>query len=355
MSEAAEPSSPLFVGEDRRYAPGGGSLASVAAHGTLNGAPATWQVPEEVPVAILFNTISYAVMMATPADLEDFAVGFALSEGIVASASDISAVLVLPSGEGFAVDLSVAEARINRARMARRALEGRTGCGLCGIAEMADAIRMPAGRLAAARLDPVAVTKAFDSLPSFQPMNAVNRTVHGAAWCDHTGRIEVAREDVGRHNALDKLIGALARIGTDYGDGFALMSSRCSFELVQKCAIAGIGGLATVSAPTALALSLAREAGVQLAARAKAGVMIFERDDEPMDTKDMLRMANQIAEAFNAYPEQEAVDETAKHIRSFWDPRMRAKLASHLAAGGAGLSALALKAAQALPPARSAG
>ena len=254
------------------------ALASVAARGTLNGAPAVWQLPEEVPVALLFNSESHAVMMATPADLEDLAIGFALSEGIIACSAHVAGLLVLPSGQGYAADLSVPREKLNRSRMAARTLEGRTGCGLCGITEMADAIRMPEGRLRPVAFDPASIARAFAALPEHQPMNAVNRTVHAAAWCDPSGGILLAREDVGRHNALDKLIGALARAGTDTAQGFVLMSSRCSFELVQKCALAGIGALATVSAPTALALGLAQAAGLRLAALSKGGVMIFDQE-----------------------------------------------------------------------------
>jgi FdhD protein len=230
-----------------------------------------------VPVAILINSQSYAVMMATPADLQDFGTGFALSEGLVKSAAHIRNVLIMPSGDGFAADLAIDEDNIIRERMVSRSLEGRVGCGLCGIEEMEDAIRMPKGKVKSPALDPAAVARAFDALPQHQPMNAANRTVHAAAWCKRDGTIVLAREDVGRHNALDKLIGAMARAGTSR-DGFVLMSSRCSFELVQKCALAGIGALATVSAPTALAYRLAREAGLQLAAMSKQGVMIFDGD-----------------------------------------------------------------------------
>jgi FdhD protein len=238
----------------------------------------TWAVPEEVPLAILFNSQNYAVMMGTPADLEDFAVGFALAEGIVARAADIEATLVLPSERGYAIDIALPEAKLNRTRMAKRSLEGRVGCGLCGIEDIKDAIRMPAGKVPDVPLSPQAVARAYEDLPKFQPMSAVNRTVHAATWCSANGQILQSREDVGRHNALDKLIGALARNGTDIHTGFVLMSSRCSFELVQKCAIAGIGALATVSAPTALALSLAREAHLKLAALSHRGVMIFDED-----------------------------------------------------------------------------
>ncbi|PZF78211.1 formate dehydrogenase accessory sulfurtransferase FdhD [Aestuariivirga litoralis] len=255
---------------------------SIAAHGilhTLAGDEETiWQVPEEVPLAVQFNSQSYAVMMGTPADFEDFAIGFAIAEGLIAKASDVTAVLVLPTEQGYAIDLSVPEEKINRDRMAKRSLEGRTGCGLCGIEDMKDAIRMPSRRLPAVALSPQAVARAYEQLPAHQPMSRVNRTVHAAAWCSVDGEILLSREDVGRHNALDKLIGALAREGRDLGQGFVLMSSRCSFELVQKCAIAGIGALATVSAPTALALSLARQAHLKLAALAGRGVMIFDRD-----------------------------------------------------------------------------
>jgi len=259
-----------------------GAQTSIPVTGTLHGlagpSRVTWQVPEEAPIAILFNSENYAVMMATPADLDDFAVGFALAEGIVASAGDIRAVLKLPAAQGLALDLSVDETKLNRARMAKRSLEGRVGCGLCGIEDIKDAIRMPGRPVPQVTMAPEAVARAYLTLPAHQPMSRVNRTVHAAAWCSVDGAILLSREDVGRHNALDKLIGALARAGTNLSDGFVLMSSRCSFELVQKCAIAGVGALATVSAPTALALSLAKQAHLKLAALAQSGVMIFDEE-----------------------------------------------------------------------------
>ncbi len=237
-----------------------------------------WSLPEEVPVALQINSAPYAVMMATPADLQDFAIGFALSEGLVKQVSHVGNVLVMPSGDGFTADIAIDEHHIIRERMISRSIEGRVGCGLCGVEDMADAIRMPNGKLATVHLAPEIVGRAFEQLPEYQPMNAVNRTVHAAAWCNADGDIQLAREDVGRHNALDKLIGAMAQAGTSPRDGFVVMSSRCSFELVQKCAIAGIGALATVSAPTALAYRLAKEAGLSLAALSKQGVMIFDGD-----------------------------------------------------------------------------
>jgi FdhD protein len=258
---------------------GNDGLCSVNVTGTLNGTKTQWLLPEEVPVALQLNSTPYAVMMATPANLEDFAIGFALSEGLVKHASHISNILIMTSGEGYTADIAIAESNIIRERMISRSLEGRVGCGLCGIEDMADAIRMPKSKLTPTHLDPEAVARAFDDLPKHQPMNAVNRTVHAAAWCSAHGAILLAREDVGRHNALDKLIGAMAQSHTRPDNGFVLMSSRCSFELVQKCAIAGISALATVSAPTALAHRLAKQAGLNLAALSKQGVMIFDGDE----------------------------------------------------------------------------
>ena len=251
-------------------------VTSVVVRGRLADHEVQWSLPEEVPVALQLNSVPYAVMMATPADLQNFAIGFALSEGLVRNTSHISNVLVMPSGDGFTADLAIDESHIIRERMIARSLEGRVGCGLCGIEEMADAIRMPKGKLQTVHLNAAAVARAFEDLPQHQPMNALNRTVHAAAWCSVDGSILLAREDVGRHNALDKLIGAMALNAISPRDGFVLMSSRCSFELVQKCAIAGIGALATVSAPTALAYRLAKEAGLSLAALSKQGVMLFD-------------------------------------------------------------------------------
>ncbi len=252
------------------------SLCSVDATGTLNGSLTTWALPEEVPLAILANSKSYAVMMGTPADLEDFGAGFFLTEGLVAHASHIKNVLALPSGDGVAIDVAVDEKNLFRERMISRTLEGRVGCGLCGIAEMDDAIRMPNRKLRASPMTVVAIEKAYATLPLHQPMNGVNKTVHAAAWCSVDGVILLAREDVGRHNALDKLMGAMARQSINPEQGFVLMSSRCSFELVQKCAMVGISGLATVSAPTALALKLAQQAGLKLASVSQLGVMVFD-------------------------------------------------------------------------------
>ena len=237
----------------------------------------TWQVPDEVPVALQYNSEPYTVMMATPADLRDFAVGFSLAEAIIADAADIKGVLVMPVENGVTVDVAVSEGGLDKTKLVRRAMEGRSGCGLCGIENIADAIKPlhPVRHQFTPSLD--AILKAAKALPLAQPMNRFNRTVHAAAWVSSDGQIELVREDVGRHNALDKLIGALALAKTGTARGFVLMTSRCSYELVQKAAIAGLPALVTVSAPTALALDLAKNAKIFLGALGGGGVVVFNR------------------------------------------------------------------------------
>ena len=238
-------------------------------------APVSWQLPEEVAVALQINSAPYTVMMATPANLTDFGVGFALAEGIVTKRSDIRAVLAMPVENGFAVDIAVDEEALESARMVRRSIEGRSGCGLCGVENIADVVRVTKPVATQVRPSPAAILKAAEELPRRQPMNRLNHTVHGAAWVSLDGRIVLVREDVGRHNALDKLIGALSEAGTDLASGFVMMTSRCSFELVQKAATVGIGALVTVSAPTLLALEIARKARLFLASLGDRGVVVF--------------------------------------------------------------------------------
>lgn len=225
-----------------------------------------WQVAEEVPVAVAVNGVSHAVMMATPADLEDFALGFCLTEDIIADAAAVESVTVTEHPKGLVAALTVAPSALLRDDPVLRGLAGRTGCGLCGVESLEDAVRTPR-RVQPADIDPQAVARAFAALPDHQPLNRANRTTHAAAYCDTDGTIVLAREDVGRHNALDKLVGAMAKAGLAGADGFVVMTSRCSFELVQKAARAGVPLLATLSAPTALALDLARQAGMTLATR----------------------------------------------------------------------------------------
>ena len=255
-------------------------LCSRAATGELRSADGavktvTWQLPDEVPVALQINTQPFTVMMATPANLRDFAAGFLLSEGLIRSVGDITAVMALPVEGGLVVDVALPAEKIEPSRIAQRSIEGRTGCGLCGVEDSGSVIR-PLPVLARDWAPEAAVIeRAARDLQRHQPMNLLNRSVHGAAYVSRTGDILLLREDVGRHNALDKLIGAIALQDLDREAGFILMTSRCSFELVQKSVVAGIGGLVTVSAPTALALDLAVKSNLFLAALGPGGPVVF--------------------------------------------------------------------------------
>jgi FdhD protein len=234
----------------------------------------SWQLPDEVPVALQFNSEPYTVMMATPADLRDFAVGLALAEGLIRDAGAIQGVLVMPVEGGITLDIAVAEDALDSTRMVHRAIEGRSGCGLCGVQDI-EAANRPLPRLDrdhGPRRD--AILKAARDLKAAQPMNRLNRSVHGAAFVSGDGHILVVREDVGRHNALDKLIGALARSDIDRTSGFVLMTSRCSYELVQKSVTVGLPALVTVSAPTTLALDLAISSNLFLAALGPGGSVV---------------------------------------------------------------------------------
>ncbi|AWB07245.1 formate dehydrogenase accessory sulfurtransferase FdhD (plasmid) [Azospirillum humicireducens] len=245
--------------------------------GAEEGADVEWQVPEETAVAFEYNGRSHAVMMATPADLEDFALGFSLAEEIVGAATDIEDMTVRETPLGFVVNLTVDPLRLLRGSLRSRSMEGRSGCGLCGVDSLVHAVREPRRIETTLEVDPAAVAAAFRALPDHQPMNRANRSVHAAAWCAPDGAIRFAREDVGRHNALDKLIGAVVASGADPATGFVVMTSRCSFELVQKTAAVGIPLLATISAPTALALELARNANLTLGALSRRDTVILFR------------------------------------------------------------------------------
>lgn len=236
---------------------------------------AVWRVPEETPLAVLLNGTSFAVMMATPADLEDFALGFALTEGIVRDIGEVRSLRIADAVDGFVINMVVDPARAEAVEARRRSIPGRSGCGICGAQTIGAALpKLP--RVAGPKPSLEAVEAAFAALPAVQSMNAENRSTHAAAFCDGDGTIRLLREDVGRHNALDKLGGALATAGLRAADGFVLLSSRISVEMVQKAAILGAPFLAAVSGPSALALRQAAAAGMGLACRAGAGIMIFD-------------------------------------------------------------------------------
>lgn len=222
-------------------------------------------VAEEVPVALVYNGVSHAVMMTSPADLADFALGFSLTEGILERPDELFSLEVRPETDGIEVDMHIDGARFAALREHRRNLTGRTGCGLCGTESLAFAIR-PLPRITPGSLpDDNAVQRALAGLRERQPLQQQTGATHGAAWCSLDGEVLAVREDVGRHNALDKLIGALSAEGPSaFDNGFALVSSRASYEMVQKSARAGIRCLVAVSAPTALAIREAEQAGLAL-------------------------------------------------------------------------------------------
>lgn len=224
------------------------------------------RVAEEVPVALLYNSRPHVVMMCTPADLDDFARGFTVTEDIVADVSEISAVRIreLPDQLGYEIDVAIPGARAGLLADRQRNLQGRTGCGLCGAQTIAAAIR-PIHRVPAGTgLSLAAIRRALEGLRKQQPLNAATGATHAAAWATPDGLIVAAREDVGRHNALDKLIGHLLASSQDLSRGFLVITSRASYEMVQKAASVGMPAVVAISAPTAYAVRLAEESGITL-------------------------------------------------------------------------------------------
>ncbi len=223
------------------------------------------RVAEETPVALVYNGRPHAVMMCTPADIKDFARGFTITEAIVAGAAEILRITPVRYSQGIEVAVEVPAGRADSLRERGRSLVGRTGCGLCGVTTIEDALRPGRELEPAAPISAAALYRAAAELPDRQRYNDGTGAVHAAAFADRAGHLVLAREDVGRHNALDKLIGAMLAAGIDPRSGFAVVTSRASYELVQKCAVAGIPALAAVSRPTNLAIRMAEAAGIGLA------------------------------------------------------------------------------------------
>jgi len=221
-------------------------------------------VAEEVPVALVYNGVSHAVMLASPLDLEDFALGFSLSEGIIDQASDLLDCEQADSDAGITLALRITLRAFVRLKEHRRTLAGRTGCGVCGAERLADAVRPVRAPVAGLAVDAAAIERAMAELGNRQGLQHTTGATHASAWCGLDGQVLVLREDVGRHNALDKLIGHLAAQEVDPHTGFVAVTSRASYEMVHKTATAGIGLLAAISAPTALAVRTAQSANLSL-------------------------------------------------------------------------------------------
>jgi FdhD protein len=228
-------------------------------------------IAEETPVAIVYNGIPHVVMMATPQDLEDFALGFSITEELIGTPADLEHIEVVRYSQGIEIQTQVNRACEEVIAGRTRRLTGRTGCGICG----ADSVSMVLKQLHPVNVDVSiragAIRSALDTLVTHQALNAEAGAVHAAGWAALDGTVQVVREDVGRHNALDKLIGALLKAGTDPGTGFVVVTSRASFEMVQKTTVLGAPLMAAISGPTGLAVRVAQQAGLTLVGFARGG------------------------------------------------------------------------------------
>jgi FdhD protein len=225
---------------------------------------ATAIVAEEVPVALVYNGRPYVVVMGTPSDLEDLAVGFSRTEGVVDDTSLIERVDVVRASHGIELQIQIPAVNASRLEERARGLVSRTGCGLCGVETIGDALRVPVLLPSRLRTGADALWDAGAALSHLQTLNNETSTVHAAGWASSDGELHVIREDVGRHNALDKVLGALARLEVNPADGFIVVTSRASYEMVQKAAICGVELLAAISRPTGLAIRFADAAEMTL-------------------------------------------------------------------------------------------
>lgn len=260
--------------------------ASAAAHrlglATAGDADLLRDLPVEAPIAIEYNGLGYAVMMGTPHMLEDFATGFTLSEGLAAKASDIEAIDIHETQGGWVVRIALPHEAMAPVIARARSRVSESSCGLCGMDNIEEVLRPLPPVTARIRTTRTAIARALDSLGNHQPLGHATGAMHAAAFCAPDGAIVAVAEDVGRHNALDRLIGAMARKGSDARGGFVLLSARCSFELVEKTVRAGCPLLVTISAPTSLAVERAKQAGLALVALARPDSALIFSDPHGM-------------------------------------------------------------------------
>jgi FdhD protein len=230
------------------------------------------RVAEEVPVALHYNDQPYAVMLASPSDLEDFALGFSLTENIINSREELAQISVREELSGVQVLMQIPAARAAKLAPNTRTLAGNSGCGLCGTRQLEDVVRWPpAVAETPTPIGSAAINQALAALPAHQPLYRITGATHAAAWCLPNGELALVREDVGRHNALDKLMGAMARDAQSTANGALLLTSRASYEMVQKAAWCGVSMIVAVSAPTALAIAIAEHAQITLIGLARDG------------------------------------------------------------------------------------
>jgi len=260
----------------------GGSLLAVDAVRWTGAerAEGTEQVVEETPVAIVYNRVPHVVMMATPEHLEDFVLGFSITEELIRTPADLLEVRIERYSRGIEVQATVDPACDAEISSRARRLSGRTGCGICGADSIAAVLKTVHPVAPGSPIPASVVARALEALTEHQALNREAGAVHAAGWASLDGVIQLAREDVGRHNALDKLVGAALRAGVDPARGFAVVTSRASFEMVQKATVLGAPILAAISGPTGLAVRLAREAGLTLVGFARRGrLTVYSRPE----------------------------------------------------------------------------
>lgn len=258
------------------------AVTSLRYDGAAGAARAPRYVPVEVPVNLVYGGLPHVVLMASPANLEDLALGFSLTEGIIEHPSELRGYRQRQEGRGILLEIELAGPALTRLLARRRAMAGRTGCGLCGVEDL-DQLDLASRVEGGASIDNTAIARALHALEALQPMNSRTHAVHAAGWFAQDGTPVLVREDVGRHNALDKMIGAALATGADPRAGFVVITSRCSYEMVEKTALFGAATLVAISAPTSLAIERAQALGVRLVgvAREDGALEFVESPEDP--------------------------------------------------------------------------